>query len=636
MARVALPKGIIAFFFLMIFCLSGPGIARTWNVPGDAPTIQAGIDSASGGDTVLVASGVYNEYEIVIDGKSGLLLTSETGEADCVTIDATNAVNGGVMQCLNLDFSTRVKGFTMINGTRLYDGGGIYCNNADLTFENCVIAGNSAGGTGGGVQCSYSSPTFSRCTIAGNVTGQSGSGLHIRYGSATLTSTIIAFNAPSSAVVCSWGASASLACCDVYGNDGGDWANCIAGMADIDGNFSADPLFCAPDSNDFRLRYGSPCMDDLFCGVVGALGAGGCFGGWRVPQDAPTIQAGIDSASAGDTVIVECGTYYEQEIVISNKPGLVLMSETGEARCVTIDATNTESAGVMQCINLDSTAMVKGITMLNGTRTYDAGGVYCNNADLTFENCIIADNSCGQRGGGVMCTNCSPTFLRCTISDNLAGWGMGGGVYCLDGSPTLTNTIISFSAGGEAIGCSGISAPILTCCDVYGNAGGDWVGCIAGQAGMDGNLSEDPVYCDAVEDRYRIEPGSPCDPINQPACGLIGAGPPGCYAGIPSRGDPSAGTQIAVSAGPNPSRSGHRITYRLPDDGGVEADISLRLYDAAGRRIRTLIQRTQPAGSYVADWDGTDDRNRPLPPGVYFLRLEAGRHQATFKVVLLE
>lgn len=63
----------------------------------------------------------------------------------------------------------------------------------------------------------------------------------------------------------------------------------------------------------------------------------------------------------------------------------------------------------------------------------------------------------------------------------------------------------------------------LRCCDLHNNAGGDWVGCIAAQLGVDGNLAADPQFCDPGSGDFRIAAASPCAPAQSGACGLIGA-----------------------------------------------------------------------------------------------------------------
>ena len=55
----------------------------------------------------------------------------------------------------------------------------------------------------------------------------------------------------------------------------------------------------------------------------------------HLPSQEPTIQAGLDAASAGDTVLVSCGTYHEHDLTMTS--GVTLLGETGEPSCVIID-----------------------------------------------------------------------------------------------------------------------------------------------------------------------------------------------------------------------------------------------------------------------------------------------------------
>jgi len=91
-----------------------------------------------------------------------------------------------------------------------------------------------------------------------------------------------------------------------------------------------------------------------------------------------------------------------------------------------------------------------------------------------------------------------------------------------------------------------------------------------------------------------------------------------------------AGAGLAV-AGANPTRGATAFRFLAP--AGVSA--RLLVADVSGRAVRTLVEGRSSGESRVVPWDGRDDRGRPLPAGVYFVRLEAaGRREAT-KVTLL-
>jgi flagellar hook assembly protein FlgD len=77
---------------------------------------------------------------------------------------------------------------------------------------------------------------------------------------------------------------------------------------------------------------------------------------------------------------------------------------------------------------------------------------------------------------------------------------------------------------------------------------------------------------------------------------------------------------IGFTVAPNPFHRTSTISYHLRR---AEA-VTLALLEVTGRCVRRLPGGLQPAGSYAIEWDGTDDRGRALPTGVYFCRIQAG------------
>jgi flagellar hook assembly protein FlgD len=82
---------------------------------------------------------------------------------------------------------------------------------------------------------------------------------------------------------------------------------------------------------------------------------------------------------------------------------------------------------------------------------------------------------------------------------------------------------------------------------------------------------------------------------------------------------------------PNPFNPETTIRYDLSAGGPV----SLRIYDSAGRLVRTLFEGRDTAGSKTARWDGTNDLGRPVASGIYFCRLSGPGFGRTHKLVLV-
>jgi hypothetical protein len=164
-------------------------------------------------------------------------------------------------------------------------------------------------------------------------------------------------------------------------------------------------------------------------------------------------------------------------------------------------------------------------SVFRGNRANFGGAVSADGPHpVTLSDCLIIENH-APWGGGVATARSNLLIRRCTIAQNSGG----GGVRVFDAVATLESTIVAFNTGGSAVYCVPPNASATaTCSDAYGNEMGDWVGCLETAAGVDGNFSGDPRFCDPVGGDFHLMTGSPCLPENSGACGLIGAFGQGC------------------------------------------------------------------------------------------------------------
>jgi predicted outer membrane repeat protein len=424
--------------------------------------------------------------------------------------------------------------------------------------------------------------------------------------------------------------------------------------------------------------------------------------------DAPTIQAGVDSATAGDTVMLANGTFTgagNRDIDLYSK-AIAVVSESGNPDSCIVDC---EGAGRgFSCADATSVVRLQGFSITNGLAAFGGsfshlgGGLYCkdpndgpvvvdcvfsnNHAEAhgggvyggmsgtpvftncrgygtevcspSFSDCFFLRNSAAGLGGGVSAgspTSGSGTFANCVFYGNRANLGggmyaqfyqcditnctftsdsagVGGEIYCDQSSPDIQKTIIAFSIAGGAVSCNSAN-PTLAYCDVYGNAGGDWTGCLSGQSGGEGNFSLNPLFCDPDSDNFGLAALSYCLPSLNPWGILIGALGEGCDEPTGAASPEADAARFALEQNyPNPFNPVTSIVYSVPEAGWV----SLKVYDVRGHLVKTLVDRRETAGPHKLMWDGRSDGGGKVSAGLYFLKLESAGRRQSRKLVLLK
>jgi parallel beta-helix repeat protein len=264
-ATVLLSVGLLLISF-------GASHARTWYVTedgtGDAPTIQAAMDSSAFGDSVLVAAGTYSGQIAIADG---VALVSEEGPLSTIlsheippVVSFTEGLWGALV------------GFTLTGVTTEDEYDGVVSKGGPGYFviRANVIVGNASHG----ISCIY----VENGEIVGNtIVDNGGMGIYVDWADGGLISNNICVGHYYG--VWMHQAFVGIGCSNVWGNGFDvilppapptrDWP--------WGSNMSEDPLFCDRDEGDLRLETCSPCLPGNHpggnnCGLIGVLGEG-CF-----------------------------------------------------------------------------------------------------------------------------------------------------------------------------------------------------------------------------------------------------------------------------------------------------------------------------------------------------------------------
>ncbi|HMB71912.1 MAG TPA: right-handed parallel beta-helix repeat-containing protein, partial [bacterium] len=223
----------------------------------------------------------------------------------------------------------------------------------------------------------------------------------------------------------------------------------------------------------------------LFCLLLPTLTGPASARTWLVPAEVLTVTAGLDSAAAGDTVLVSCGTYPETGLTLPD--GVTLRGETGAPGCVVLDGQG--AAGILRAAHTGAGTRIEAITFRNGrgplgglTNFDRAGGaVAADSAQVDVTDCRF-ENNLARFGGAVGMRHATLVFTRCDFDSNAAfdsSWAAGGAIYGQRSDPVMTdcgfvgNTAFSVAIPGDGGGVFlEVGEAVLTDCDFLGNSSG--------------------------------------------------------------------------------------------------------------------------------------------------------------------
>jgi hypothetical protein len=672
-------------FIILSILLPIMALAGIVYVPGDQPIIQAGINAAVNGDTVLVADSAYYE-NINFLGKVITVASYFLVDSDSVHIDST-IINGSepshpdsgsvVSFTSGEDTTSVIYGFTITGGTgTLYDpifkvGGGIYCKYSGARIVHNKIVYNSVTYTqrciGGGIG-SFPSQSLKHVIIEENVIesnslyaqdGSSGGGIFIPQGriiknkinhninsggvssaglgggialhcDTTIARTMvkiigntIAYNqaTSSSASYGGIGGGIDIQFCNVLLVDNQITNNTVSG-AQPEGGAGVRLIFSTGSS---LVKDNTISFNSAFNPTSGLWGMGGGIRAWEtvdlIIQD--NQFEGNESAGGGGVA-----TYSTKGTVISGNTFL-------NNRCVA-------GGGIWDEQTVGS--IISGNTINRNKANYHGGGIMIIECSPKVYNNLIVNNKAVFNGGGIYVgdQNSEAQIINNTIVADTAGV-YGGGICSNSVSPVVMNTIIwgNFAPSGEQIYTIGGNTQVVYC-DVQDTI---WPGTE--------NIDADPQFI-SDDSLFHLtpDPSNPC--VNTGADSIQISGQWYYCPTYDYEGDerPYMGRQSDMGADetqvpygielqpvakipksfaleqnyPNPFNPSTTIEFALRQSGFV----TLKIYNVLGEEVAILVSEKLTAGKFKYEWDAKE-----LSSGFYFYKLEASNFILTRKMLLI-
>jgi hypothetical protein len=505
----------LRFCCLIVFIANFSAFGTTIYVPSQYPSIQEAIDFSMNGDIVLVSPGLYHEN--INFGSRSIILASEFLNNQDTSYIVSTIIDGsqsGSVITINHgeDSTTQIIGLTIRNGHSATYGGGIYIDSSSALISYCRILGNTADSAGGGAECrssgsvksSYLNQRFEQCDISGN-TSPAGAGLSFAKTTAQIAGCNISANIGAGIFAHRSG-------------QGNNWEDiCDITIIDDTIEYNASDGIASENSAYRHVKSITRCKIDNNngCGINFRWGLYQEFAyrkGKSITENAKYMQnctiegnSGIGLFTAGGIDIYTIDSC----IFKGNQNGGILVSVD--------DGIDVINSSFIDNVAIDSSNWQGPSAAVSST----LGSMQ----DCDFDNCIFSGNT-GWRAGGIGGIYAPITISNCTFTNNSSGQAQISPGYA---GISINNSIVAFGADGKAIFSYDYYPASISCTNIYGNEGGDWTDSLAQFQDSIGNLSVDPLFCNAVSGDFHIRSTSLCAPQNNSCDSLIGALGIGCY-----------------------------------------------------------------------------------------------------------